>query len=394
MFKRTLCVLALVLVAVAGSVSAQDSIRIGAIFDLSGETETVSRPYAEGVAAYIEFVNANGGINGVPLELRAADFGGDRDLAHRAYVQFASEGMTAFIGWGTEEMTTLANRAATDEIPVISAAYSDRLNDPTGDAPYTFVLGTTYGDQITIMMAYMATQWQRAGGNPADMSIAIFHDDSEFGTDPLNAASDAASRLRIGGVLAVEMRRGATDFTAELQQADDYGVTHIIIQSTPEPAAIVARNVADFWGQGRVVVGCLNWCANEQFISNAGNAAEGVLGTQPFAPTSVRVTGQADATAALTAQGLTLQTASLHFTEGWATAEILVSAIQNVADAGRPITGENVRLALESLSDIETGDLLAPVTLTPNDHRGTRAVTVYQVTSGRWQAASDLVDLR
>lgn len=389
MLKKSLSILVLLLVIAAGSSAQSDPIRVGAIFDLSGATSDVGRPYAEGVTAYVDFINASGGIDGRVIELVGADSEGKVNNAVSIYRQAVSQGLVAFMGWGTDDTLTLMSDAARDELPFISASYSDSLDDPNGDAPYNFVVATTYGDQIELLMEYMVDLWEDDGNSPSEMSVAIFHDDSAFGTDPLSQAEDAASWLGIGGVLTVRMARGATDFTAELQQADDYGVTHVIIQSTTGPAAILVRNIDDFFG-GFVTIGCLNWCASEQLVARAGGASEGMLGAMPFAPVSARVSGHDDIRAYLSSRGVALSDVSVQFVQGWAAMSLLVDAMEHLSDVGAEISGPNLRVALESFDEVDTGDLLPPISFSPDDHSGTSAVIVYEVENGVWVQSSNL----
>jgi branched-chain amino acid transport system substrate-binding protein len=394
---KKLSVLLLLLMMVLSSAAAQDNepIRIGAIFDLTGETSEVGTPYAQGVNAYIDFINDNGGIGGRPLELLAGDAAYDVARAEQLYGQLAAEGVVAVMGWGTEESLALASRAARDQIPFISASSSEELNDPSGFAPYNFLIAPTYGDQLVAMMFHMLELWEDEGNSAADMRVALFHHDSDFGMDPIAAGEQFTRQARIGGILAVPMWSEARDFTAELQQADDYGITHIIIQNLPRPAAQLVSNITGFFGgitPGRV--GCLNWCANEQFVELAGDTAENVLGAIPFAPASAEVRGQEDAEAFLEERGQSLEDATLHFTQGWATTSILVEAIEQTASAGQEITGANIRATLESMRNVDTGGLLPPASFSPDDHRATRAVTIYVVQNGEWQPSSNLLDLR
>ena len=52
----------------AGRVEAQE-IKVGGLFDLTGITSDVGKPYAQGVQDGVAFVNANGGINGKKVKL-------------------------------------------------------------------------------------------------------------------------------------------------------------------------------------------------------------------------------------------------------------------------------------------------------------------------------------
>jgi branched-chain amino acid transport system substrate-binding protein len=136
----TVLVLASLLLAACGGGSGgnQDTtpIKIGAIFDLTGATADVGTPYSEGVKAYVEWRNANGGINGHPIELLSADYAYKVDQAEQLYTQYVQEGVVAFMGWGTGDTEALRSKIATDHIPFMSASYSANLLDMS-QAPTT-----------------------------------------------------------------------------------------------------------------------------------------------------------------------------------------------------------------------------------------------------------------
>ena len=403
MTKKTLSLIMVLLLALglAGMVSAQDGeeatgepIPVGAVFDLSGATGDVGTPYAEGVLAYVDWLNRSGGIDGRPIELFSEDYAYDVATAENLYNQYVNEGVVVFMGWGTGDTEALVGRVTEDEIPFISASYSANLNDPEGAAPYNFLIATTYSDQLEIMMRFMYEQWIEEGNAAEDMSVAVFHNDSPFGTSPLPAGEAYAEEVGIG-FTGIPMPRGSTDFTAELTQADDMLVTHIIVQNVSSPAALLAQNALDFFGDREFYeFGCLNWCADELFVELAGEAATGTYGAIPFTPTTVEVPGQDIPREYLGGQQQ-LEEASLHFTQGWVAMDIMAEAMRRTADAGLELTGPNIKDTLEAMEDYDTGGLTAPVTFTPDDHRSTRALQIYEVDeAGVWIEASDLIDLR
>jgi len=385
------------LVGAVSFVAAQDEdpIKIAAIFDLSGATGDVGTPYAEGVIAYVDWRNSNGGINGRPIELISQDYAYSVETAENLYNQFIEEDPIVFLGWGTGDSEALRGRVAEDEIPFISASYSTALNDPQGEAPYNFIIAPTYSDQLLILMSFWLEQWIEEGNDPADMSVVVFHNDSPFGTSPLADGEAFAEANGMGNFAGIPMPRGATDFTAELTQADDMAVTHIAVQNVSSPAALLVSNTVDFFGGlDFVEFGCLNWCADELFIELAAGAAEGAYGVSPFTPTTVEVPGQEAPREYLGGQEA-LEEATLHFTQGWAAIDIMVEAIARTLDAGEELTGPNVRAQLEMFDGYENGGLTAPITFTPEDHRATRASNIYVVQDGVLLDASDgPVDLR
>jgi branched-chain amino acid transport system substrate-binding protein len=143
-----------------------DPIKVGAIFDLTGPTSDVGTPYSEGLTDFVNWYNDAGGVDGQELDLVSADYAYAVDQAEQLYSQYVGEGVVAFMGWGTGDTEALRSRIAADEIPFMSASYSDVLGDPA-EAPYNFLIGTGYGAQ-----AVAAVQWAIDEG--AD-SVAIFH---------------------------------------------------------------------------------------------------------------------------------------------------------------------------------------------------------------------------
>lgn len=388
----------LLLVLSLGSLSfAQEGepIKVGAIFDLTGATADVGTPYSYGVRAYVDWLNTNGGIEGRPIELLWEDYAYEVPNAENLYAQYVGEGVVAFMGWGTGDTEALRPRIAENEVPFMSASYSAALNDPAGEAPYNFLVGTTYSDQLVILMQFFLDQWVADGGDPADMRVAFFHNDSPFGTSPLPDGEAFAAENGIQTV-RVAMPRGATDYTAELENADSQldGITHIIVQNVSSPAALLFRNVQDL-GFEDVVLGCLNWCADELMVSLSEGAAEGVYGAVPFAPIG-DLPGHELPAASLegSSQYASLEEATLHYSQGWWTMAVMAEGIRLVVESGQEVTGPNIKAALESLENFDTGGITAPITFTPDDHRGNRALVVYQVQDGIWVAAGDAIDLR
>ena len=78
MRKRSFAAIAWLVIGAVGCGGADDAgngtIRIGAIFDLSGSTADVGTDYAEGIQDYVAWLNERGGIEGRPLELIYQDY--------------------------------------------------------------------------------------------------------------------------------------------------------------------------------------------------------------------------------------------------------------------------------------------------------------------------------
>ena len=369
-----------------GDEGGGEPIKVGAIHDLTGATSDVGTPYADGLRDYVAWLNENGGINGRQIELISADYGYKVDIAEQLYTQYVQEGVVAFQGWGTGDTEALRSKIAADKIPFMSASYSANLLN-MDDAPYNFLAGTSYSDQAIIAIEWAIEDWA-AKGNSGMPSIAIAHHDSPFGQSPVpDAQAHAASK----GVnfTSLPMPGGVTDYVAELAQLQQFGANYIIIQNVSSPASVLVKDAAS---QGMdVTFVCLNWCSDELFISLAGDAAEGVVGTLPFTPPSVPVAGHDDPAAWLTANGSDLSEKGLHYVQGWWTMAIMAEGIRLVDEAGDEMTGENIRAALESIQNFDTQGVTAPISFSPTSHRGNNALRLFEVSGGEWSQLSDYI---
>lgn len=379
---------AMVLAACGGGGGKADTIKVGAIFDLTGPTSDVGTPYGNGVKGYVEWRNANGGIDGKQIELISADYAYKVDQAELLYTQYIGEGAVAFQGWGTGDTEALRTKVAADKIPFMSASYSAGLLN-MDEAPYNFLVGTSYSDQAIIAIRWAMDDWA-AKGNSGMPKIALTHHDSPFGQSPVE---DAKAYAEANGVafMSLPMPGGVTDYVAELAQMQQFGANYIIIHTVSSPAAVMVKDAVSQGMTADVQFICMNWCADEGFVELAGDAAEGVVGTLPFTPPSSHVSGHEDADAWLKENGSSLDEAGLHYTQGWWTMATMAKGIEIVLKNGDELTGENIKAALETITNFDTGGVTSPLTFTPESHRGNNALRLYQVKNGKWVAISDFI---
>jgi len=230
-------------------------IKIGAVHDLTGPTSDVGTPYAEGLKAYVEWANANGGINGHPIELLSADYAYKVDQAEQLYTQYVQEGVVAFQGWGTGDTEALRSRIAADKIPFMSASYSANLLDMEA-APYNFMIGTSYSDQAIIAIQWAIDDW-KSSGHDGMPKVVIFHHDSPFGESPVPDAKAFADSQGVE-FMHLAMPKGVTDYVAELAQIQQFGANYVIIHTVSSPAAVALKDAKN-QGLTDIKFICLNW---------------------------------------------------------------------------------------------------------------------------------------
>jgi branched-chain amino acid transport system substrate-binding protein len=320
--------------------------------------------------------------------LLSADYAYKVDQAEQLYTQYVQEGVVVYMGWGTGDTEALRSKVAADKIPFMSASYSANLLDMEA-APYNFLIGTSYSDQAIIALTWALDDW-KAAGNSGAPKVALIHHDSPFGQSPIPDAKTFAEKNGIE-FTSLPMPKGATDYVAELAQMQQFGANYVIVHTVSSPAAVLVKDAKAQGATEKMKFILLNWAADEIFINLAGDAAEGVIGTIPFTPPSSPVAGHDDAAKWLTDHGSSLEAKGLHFTQGWWTMAVMSEGIKRALDTGKPLTGESVRTALETIKDFDTKGITSPIGFTSTSHKGNSSLRLYQVTGGKWGAISDFI---
>jgi branched-chain amino acid transport system substrate-binding protein len=358
------------------SAEGDGPIKVGVIADLTGATGDVGTPYNKGMLGYVKWRNAEDGIDGRDIEAISKDYAYDVPTAERLYKEYLNEGVVAIQGWGTGDSEALMNKVSSDELPFMSASYAEVLTDPA-EAPYNFVVAPTYSDQMRVGLNWIA---EDAGG-PAQ--VAMFHNDSPFGLAPLE---DGQKWIQDEGLdLTMKpyaMPAGSANYVGLLSQAKSQGAKYIVIQNVSSPAAQVAKDIVAQGLDMKIV--CLNWCADEQFIETAGQAAEGHVLIQPFAPGSADLEGHKVIEEFLQGEGSSLEKEGLHYVQGWYTMHLMAEGIAQALEDGDELSGPAIKEALETMGAIDTGGVVGAgeVEFSEDSHRGSTGTGVYVAEGG------------
>ena len=353
-------------------------IKIGIIADLTGATGDVGKPYNEGMLGYIDWVNAKGGISGRKIEAMSNDYAYKVPTAEELYKKYVSEKAVVIQGWGTGDSEALRTKVAADKLPFMSASYAEVLTD-VAQSPYNFVVAPTYSDQMRVALNWIAKD---AGGKA---EVAVFHNDSPFGTAPLADGQKWITEKGLQlGFKPYPMPKGTTSFTGLLQQAQSQGAKYIVIQNVSSPAAQVAKDIKANGLDMKIV--CLNWCSDELFIKTAGaDNAEGHVLVQPFAPGSANKPGSKVIDDYLKSKNSSLEEKGLHYAQGWYTMDVMTKGFEKALATSDKLTGESIKAALETMDKVDTGGVVGTgeVKFSADSHRGSSGSGIYTVKAGK-----------
>jgi len=62
-----------------------------------------------------------------------------------------------------------------------------------------------------------------------------------------------------------------------------------------------------------------------------------------------------------------------------------------VLDEGKEVNGENIRAALETITNFDTGGVTSTLSFSPTSHKGNTALRLYKVEGGKWVSVSEFI---
>ncbi len=360
------------------SADSDEPIKIGIIADLTGATGDVGAPYNEGMKAYIDWRNSDGGIEGRKIEALSNDYAYEVPKAEQLYKQYVNDEVVAIQGWGTGDTEALSGSVAKDELPFMSGSFAEPLTDPK-DAPYNFVVAPTYSDQMRIALNWI----DEDGGGKSE--VAVFHNDSPFGTAPVKDGKEWIKEKDYDlGYKAYAMPSGSQNYVGLLSQAKSQGAKYIVIQNVASPAALVAKDIAAQKLDMKIV--CLNWCGNELFIDGAGDkAAEGHVLVQPFAPITAEKEGHKVMAEYAKEKGIDEADMGVSWVQGWTVMDVMASGFEDALKEGKDLSGVSLRESLESMDAVDTGGIIGDGTVefSAESHRGSTSAGIYEAKDGK-----------
>jgi branched-chain amino acid transport system substrate-binding protein len=368
---------ALALVAATGGYarSAAPSIEIDGWCDLSGITSDVGTPYCDGEKAYVDYVNSKKLLKGgAQIKLTLQDYAYSVAKAQTFFAQDAAGHPAEIWGWGTDDTEQLIDKTASAKIPYFSSSLAEALTNPER-APYNFLYTTDYSAQLESFLKWASKQ---AGGKHVEVAYAYLP--NGFGKAPIASTTAYLDSKKLSiGFKTYAMAPVTGPFDALILQAKAQKADYIVIQNIPRFAAVLVKDAQRLGYSGKVA--CLIYCSNEIMVKTLGDQAKGLLAVNPITPVSITVPGDKAPQAWLKAHGSSLAKQGVTFLNGWVEAQVGVAGIQAVLKAGKPVTGENVKNALETMPGVLTGSISNPVKYSGSSHDGNVATRIYEVQS-------------
>ncbi|MFC7517905.1 ABC transporter substrate-binding protein [Herbaspirillum sp. GCM10030257] len=362
-WKKLLATLAAAgILGLAGNASAQQNasqndIVLGGSIPMTGVFAFAGIGIDAGIKDYLKIVNDAGGIKGRKVLYVPEDTGYKVDASMAAFKKITSQhkvnlyyaDSTGFSKTVNPELERAGSMLMT------GASFAKELNDPQ-KYPLQFMVGPDYTEMVGILLNYIAKTKPGA-------KVALVYSDTEFGRDPVEGTRAAAKKLNLNLVSEIVTPPSSVDVSAEvikLRRADpDYTIFHGYVLA-PIPEFI---NQAKAMGMKSAFMGTF-WTMDNSTVMRMGEAADGFMGVMPY---RYYYDTEGKSPMLEKIRQMRPEYQSTAYTQGFLAAMLLTEAVKRTLDAGKPLDGKNLKAALNSIQNFDTGGLIGtPISIKGN----------------------------
>ncbi len=361
-----------------------DSITLGTFQAMSGPLAVIGVPVADGLRAYFEHVNANGGVHGRRIELIIADdqFNPKNTVIETTRLVESDNVFAMVCGLGTGGNLAVMDYLETNKVPfVYQASGSSKLAVPPKE--YIFPVQPNYLVEGNVMVRYLAEE--RGMKN-----IAIVYRNAEDGKEEYESVKDTIAKVGATLVHAVSVDPAATDFSTEITAIAAADPDAIIVMTFGGQTANFVKQAKQY-GLTKQLYLLSYPNASVTFFSLAGEAGEGV---ETMAWVDVDFTDADYEPFKMWQEFKGDESLPNAFAlAGMVAAEVFVEALERT---GRDLTRENFIHTLEGFDDW-SGAIAQGISYKPYDAEddscrlGKQSMYVLRAENGTWVRGADWI---
>ena len=336
--------------------TAGEDIVIGGSIPMTGVFAFAGIGIDAGMKDYIKMVNDAGGIKGRKVKYVPEDTAYKVDVSVAAFKKITSQNKVhLYYGDSTGFAKTInPELERSGEILMAGASFATELNDPK-KYPHQFLVGPDYTEMFGILLNHIAKEKPGA-------KVAFVYSDSEFGRDPIDESEALAKKLGLSVPVKIMTPAGSVDVSTEViklrRAAPDYTIFHGYILA-PIPEFITQGKQQ---GMKSKWMGTF-WTMDSSTVMKMGPDGDGFMGVMPYryyydtekAPMLEKI------------RALHPEYQSTAYIQGFLAAMLFVESAKRTLEANKPLNGDNLKAALNSIKDFDTGGLIGvPITIKGN----------------------------
>ncbi|MGM0586655.1 MAG: ABC transporter substrate-binding protein [Pseudomonadota bacterium] len=376
----------------AGGAAAQDKepIRFGMCYDLSKSYTFISPQVVQAARDLATLTNMDGGIAGHPVELVVQDHGNEPQRGIECYERLKREGVFIFDMLSTPVSIAVLPRIMKDKNILLQSLVG--RGDAVNGEVFTqvFPVGPTYWGQAANDVAYAK---QELGGDLSDAKIAFVYVDYPFGQEPIEILETLAEREGFELGLFPYPLPG-TDQSSTWTQVRRFQPDYIISWSLAGMHVVASREMQRNGIPMEKYIS-VNWL-NEVDIENLGpQKAAGIKrGTNVAGGQDIPIIQRIldEVYGAGEGAGPDEQMKDVYYNTGVAIYSVAFEGARlALEEHGAPLTPEKMKKGMESIENFDANGLMAPVTVTEDDHGGGGKTRVEMWDGEQWVPQTDWI---
>ena len=335
---------------------AADEIVIGGSIPMTGVFAFAGVGINAGIEDYVKIVNEAGGIAGRKVRYVPEDTGYKVDVSVATFKKITSQNkVNLYYGDSTGFAKTINPELERNgNILMAGASFASELNDPK-KYPHQFLVGPDYTEMFGILLKHIAKEKPGA-------KVAFVYSDSEFGRDPIEKSEAEAKKLGLSVAIKIMTPAGSVDVSTEViklrRAKPDYTIFHGYILA-PIPEFITQGKQQGMTSQWMGTF----WTMDNSTVMKMGPDGDGFMGVMPFryyydtepAPMLEKI------------RAMRPEYQSVPYMQGFVAAMLFLESAKRCLEAKKPLTGDNMKAALNSLKDFDTGGVIGvPITISGN----------------------------
>ncbi|MDY7034504.1 MAG: ABC transporter substrate-binding protein, partial [Thermodesulfobacteriota bacterium] len=252
----------------------EKTIKVGAIFDLTGPVATIMKPIVEAIRNYTRYINDQGGINGRKIEVLVED---DRYSVPAAISAFKKlmhrDNIFALLGPGsTGETRVLMDRIMKQKLPCLPLAGDPDVIEPY--KRYLFLSIDTYRTEIGVLYDYMIEI-----AKPKKPKIALALVDAA-GKVVITRETEKWERFFGIDIHTILIPLNVLDTTSEVLTLKKKDIDYIIVGHSIPTVALFLKDAKRYGLDAKIFA--TYSATSEDVIKLAGDAASNFYGVHPF----------------------------------------------------------------------------------------------------------------
>lgn len=327
-----------------------DTITLGVLTDQSGPFAGASTGIAQGRQLFWDARNADGGVCDRTVEFTVSDHAYNAQNATTLYADMQPDVLAFDELLGSPMIDALRPSIDQDKVLTMAVSFSSSVLD----SPYMVVTGATYDIEMINALHWLLDEGRIAEGD----TVGHIYLEGDYGENALSGAEYAAEQLGLN-IATQKVQPTDADLTAAVTALDDAGAGMVLLTVTP-PQAASAVAVAQANGLDMRFIGSNPSFSPALLASPAAEALQSsyemVSSVAPYISDDEGPTAVRDAFSATFAGDTPTHFVLYGYAQGELMADILATACENGA-----LTRDGLQEAFQSLDDVDTAGLVAPM---------------------------------